>query len=92
MTNQNNNNDDDNILRISDIEERLINDESGQFRDHLMNDLFKQMVELKSLQNEGSSPENFNNIESLINAVAAAGETVYKTWQKHHKKVQQPSN
>lgn len=78
-------------VRISDLEERLIHDPSGAFRDHLTSRLFDQLVELKNLRNQGSSPDEYNKIESLILAVSAAGETVSKTWKNHHKKLLKPS-
>ncbi|WP_263079685.1 hypothetical protein [Endozoicomonas sp. Mp262] len=72
-------------IRISDLEERLITDEDGSYRDQLMSELFDKMVELKALRDQSLSPEEFNKVESLILAIAAAGETVGKTWKKHHK-------
>ncbi|MDP0588349.1 MAG: EscE/YscE/SsaE family type III secretion system needle protein co-chaperone [Candidatus Endonucleobacter bathymodioli] len=78
-------------IKISELEERLIHDQSSDFRDHLMSQLFDQLIKLKNLRNKGMSPEEYNRIESLILAVSAAGETVSKAWDKHHKKSLQPS-
>ncbi|MDP0561963.1 MAG: EscE/YscE/SsaE family type III secretion system needle protein co-chaperone [Candidatus Endonucleobacter sp. (ex Gigantidas childressi)] len=78
-------------IKISELEERLVHDQSGNFRDYLMSQLFDQLVELNNLRSQGISPEEYDKIESLILAVSAAGDVVYKAWKKHHKELLQPS-
>ncbi len=74
-------------IYISDLEQQLVLDEDGNFRDYLMSQLYDQLLELKKLLNQGTTPDEHNKLELLILAVSAAGETVAKTWQKHHKQL-----
>ncbi|MDD7805309.1 MAG: hypothetical protein PUP46_07090 [Endozoicomonas sp. (ex Botrylloides leachii)] len=82
--------DDDGALKLSEIETSLINDTSGEFRDNLMSTLYDQMVLLKNRQHHEMPPEVFERIDSLVLALAAAGDTVANVWKKHHKQVLQP--
>lgn len=76
---------DNDTIRLSDLEERLISDRDGRFRDQLTADLFEQLTKLKTVRDQALAPAEFATVEALILAIAAAGETVAKTWQKYHK-------
>ena len=82
----------DEEVKLSDIEVKLIEDESGQFRDHLMNQLFEQMVKLKTIRQATHLPDEFEHIEAMLLATAAAGETVANVWKRHHQKSLQTNN
>ena len=71
---------------LSSIEEHITQDKDGEFREEVLSMLFNEAVRLKGLKDQGSSPDEFARIESLLTAVVAAIEVVDTGWQQHHKK------
>ncbi len=74
----------DENIHLSTIEEQLIEDTDGTYRDQLLSQLFSEATRLKGLKNQGAAPEDFSKIDSLLTAVVAAMEVVDKSWKQHH--------
>nr|WP_153767535.1 EscE/YscE/SsaE family type III secretion system needle protein co-chaperone [Endozoicomonas sp. OPT23] len=73
-------------VHLSDLEEQLIIDDDGSLREQLLKDLVDEAMQLKSEQNKGLSPDEFDRNSSMITAILAAAEVVEQTWSKHHGK------
>ncbi|PJE80414.1 hypothetical protein CI610_00597 [invertebrate metagenome] len=76
----------DNPVYLSEIHEQLINDKEAKIRDVLTQALFEQMLELKNRRDQGASPDEYQQLEALILAIAAAGEAIGKVWKREHDK------
>ncbi|WP_419536008.1 EscE/YscE/SsaE family type III secretion system needle protein co-chaperone [Endozoicomonas sp.] len=74
----------DEKIHLSTIEEQLIDDKTGTYRDQLLGQLFSEATRLKGLKDQGAAPEDFSKIDSLLTAVVAAMEVVDKSWKQHH--------
>ncbi|KEI71561.1 EscE/YscE/SsaE family type III secretion system needle protein co-chaperone [Endozoicomonas elysicola] len=74
----------DENIHLSTIEEQLIEDKDGSYRDQLLSQLFSEASRLKGLKDQGAAPEDFSKIDSLLTAVVAAMEVVDKSWKQHH--------
>ena len=73
-------------INLSETEERLTQDVDGSFREELLHQLYQEATRLKALNDKGTSPEEFAQINSVLTGVVAAIEVVEKNWQQHHKK------
>ena len=71
---------------LSSIEEHIVQDKDGEFREEVLGMLYGEAVRLKGLKDQGTSPDEFARIEGLLTAVVAAIEVVDTGWQQHHKK------
>lgn len=74
----------DENIHLSTIEEQLIEDKDGTYRDQLLSQLFSEATRLKGLKDQGAAPEDFSKIDNLLTAVVAAMEVVDKSWKQHH--------
>lgn len=74
----------DENIHLSTIEEQLIEDKDGTYRDQLLHQLFSEATRLKELKDKGAAPEDFSKIDNLLTAVVAAMEVVDKSWKQHH--------
>ncbi len=76
----------DEKIHLSTVEEQLIEDNDGSYRDELLSQLFAEATRLKNLKDKGAAPEDFTKIDNLLTAVVAAMEVVDKNWKQHHAK------
>lgn len=74
----------DEKIHLSTVEEQLIQDSDGSYRDELLSQLFTEATRLKDLKDKGAAPEDFTKIDNLLTAVVAAMEVVDKNWKQHH--------
>ena len=79
-------NNNDETIRLSETEERLIQDKDGRYREELLQQLYDEALRLKSLSEKGASPDDFAKIDHILTGLVAAIEVVEKSWQQHHGK------
>ena len=77
---------DNKLLSLSSTEDELITDEDGSWKKKLISQLESEVSRLKSSENEGLSPEEFEQSHGLISAIEDAVKVVEITWAKHHLK------
>ena len=80
------NNKNEEKIHLSSIEEHLVQDKDGKYREEVLGMLFDEAMRLKSLKDQGASPDDFIRIEHILTGVVAAIEVVDKGWEQHHKK------
>lgn len=71
---------------LSDIEQALVRDNDGQYKDTLLNQLFTEALELKAEKGKGLAPDDYARVDNVLTAVVAAMEVIDKCWTKHHPK------
>ena len=72
-------------IHLSGTEDLLLNDKSGEYREQLLKQLMDKAMRLKTLVDQGNSPDEFEKNTSMMLALLAAADVVDHTWEKHHK-------
>ena len=75
---------DNKLLSLSSTEDELITDEDGSWKNKLISQLESEASRLKNSENEGLSPEEFEQTNGLISAIEDAVKMIEITWAKHH--------
>jgi hypothetical protein len=75
-----------NEIFLSNVEENLKNDKSGQFRNKTMNVLLEEALRIKSLKQKNNTPEEYNKIDGVLTALVASMEVIDKRWKMFHEK------
>ena len=66
------------------LEVDLEADTTGVFRDSLMNEFTQQANIYKTKLNEGVAPNKYQEMNSVIEAIEMASETIDLVWQRYH--------
>jgi hypothetical protein len=66
------------------LEVDLEADTTGVFRDSLMNEFTQQANIYKSTLKEGVAPNKYQEMNSVIEAIEMASETIDLVWQRYH--------
>ena len=73
-----------NFVSLSVTEDRLATDKDGSVKKQLLEQLEKDLSDLKSKKNTGLSPEQFTCTDALIAAIDDAVKVIELTWHKHN--------
>ncbi|MCY4177887.1 MAG: EscE/YscE/SsaE family type III secretion system needle protein co-chaperone [Endozoicomonadaceae bacterium] len=74
----------ENLLSLSAIEDELLTDEDGSKKADIVDQMEAEINRLKKANNQGLSPEEFEQANSLITAMEESIKVIEMTWAKHH--------
>ena len=75
---------DNEFVSLSVTEDRLATDKDGAIKKQLLDQLNKDLSELKNKKNGGLSPDQFACADALITAIDDAVKVIELTWHKHN--------
>lgn len=62
------------------IEKNINNDETGAYKDELLNKFTQAATEVRAEMSSGVSPEEYQRLDRFLNALTISCETVESTW------------
>lgn len=71
-------------MYLTDLEQNLAADDSGEYRDELCHELDRQAEEVQQQIDRGLAPADYEKAASLQAALRAARHVVEKTWHSEH--------
>jgi hypothetical protein len=75
-----------NEVFLSNVEEKLKNDKSGDYRNEIMHILLEEALRIKALKQKENTVEEYNKIDGILTALVASMEVVDKRWSLFHEK------
>ena len=69
---------------LLDMEQKLLDDAAGNYRDQLLEDLNQAASELRRSLQTGASPDEYTTNANLLAAVESATGVVNRVWSKNH--------
>lgn len=67
------------------IEQNLKNDVSGMYKNDLLDQLNQAASEVRTELNQGVSPDEYNKLNSFLQALEASCEVVEEFWEQAHR-------
>lgn len=69
---------------VLDLESDLREDKSGTYKNNLLNEFSQQVNEVKKMLHRGVKPDEYAQLNALLNAIEAAASVVEIMWQRLH--------